>query len=292
MNKSFCLMILCCCHGFLANTVCAQEAAILHQGDCIGVLGGTFVERMQQYGYFETALQSLASGKDLTVRNLGWSGDNARGEARAVFGNPTEGYGRLQRDLAAAQPSVLLIAYGFAEALDGLDEAKRFADDLRRLLDDQKQAGNRVVLLQPYSMPGVKTADYDEALKVIRQAMADTAAARSLPMIDLQPLVSDSDFDNGLHLSEAGYRQLGDALARRLLMVPNAPSIDYDDARVKALRDKVTEKNQLFFHRYRPQNETYLFLFRKHEQGNNASDIPQFDPLIDAVDAEIHQAAR
>ncbi|MBM4003502.1 MAG: SGNH/GDSL hydrolase family protein [Planctomycetes bacterium] len=50
--------------------------------------------------------------------------------------------------------------------------------------------------------------------------------------------------------------------------------------RYEQLRAEILEKNALFFHRYRPQNETYLFLFRRHEQGNNAVEIPQFDPLI------------
>lgn len=46
------------------------------------------------------------------------------------------------------------------------------------------------------------------------------------------------------------------------------------------LRRVILEKNTLFFHRWRPQNETYLFGFRKHEQGNNAVEIPQFDKLV------------
>lgn len=46
------------------------------------------------------------------------------------------------------------------------------------------------------------------------------------------------------------------------------------------LRDAILKKNELFFHRWRPQNETYLFGFRKHEQGQNAKEIPEFDPLI------------
>jgi hypothetical protein len=45
----------------------------------------------------------------------------------------------------------------------------------------------------------------------------------------------------------------------------------------------------LFFHRWRPANETYLFLFRKHEQGNNAKEIPQFDPIIEKREHEIEQ---
>jgi hypothetical protein len=51
-------------------------------------------------------------------------------------------------------------------------------------------------------------------------------------------------------------------------------------ARAESLRATIHAKNELYFHRYRPQNETYLFLFRKHEQGKNAVEIPQFDPLI------------
>ena len=54
-----------------------------------------------------------------------------------------------------------------------------------------------------------------------------------------------------------------------------------------ALRASVQEKNRLFFHRWRPANETYLFLFRKHEQGNNAKEIPMFDPLIEKEERKV-----
>ena len=53
------------------------------------------------------------------------------------------------------------------------------------------------------------------------------------------------------------------------------------------LRKEIVAKNKLYFHRYRPQNETYLFLFRKREQGNNAVEIPQFDPLVEAAEKKI-----
>ena len=48
----------------------------------------------------------------------------------------------------------------------------------------------------------------------------------------------------------------------------------------------------LYFYRWRPQNETYLFGFRKHEQGNNAREIPQFDPLVEAKEKEIARLRR
>ncbi len=65
--------------------------------------------------------------------------------------------------------------------------------------------------------------------------------------------------------------------------VLSGPEID----QVEKLRAAINRKNELYFHRWRPQNETYLFGFRKHEQGNNAEEIPLFDPLVAEQEAEI-----
>ncbi len=53
---------------------------------------------------------------------------------------------------------------------------------------------------------------------------------------------------------------------------------DFEQA--EKLRRAIIRKNELYFHRWRPQNVTYLFGFRKHEQGQNAKEIVEFDPLI------------
>lgn len=55
----------------------------------------------------------------------------------------------------------------------------------------------------------------------------------------------------------------------------------------EALRRTIVQKNRLYFYRWRPQNETYLFGFRKHEQGQNAREIPLFDPLVAEQEAAI-----
>jgi lysophospholipase L1-like esterase len=67
------------------------------------------------------------------------------------------------------------------------------------------------------------------------------------------------------------------------VQLTRGPDID----QVERLRRTIVEKNRLYFHRWRPQNETYLFGFRKHEQGQNAREIPQFDPLVAKLEAEI-----
>jgi lysophospholipase L1-like esterase len=58
-------------------------------------------------------------------------------------------------------------------------------------------------------------------------------------------------------------------------------------AQVEKLRAAIIEKNRLYFHRWRPQNETYLFGFRKYEQGQNAVEVPKFDPLVAKQEEEI-----
>jgi len=67
------------------------------------------------------------------------------------------------------------------------------------------------------------------------------------------------------------------------LAIRRGPEVD----QAVSLLQAIGKKNELYFHRWRPQNETYLFLFRKHEQGNNAVEIPQFDPLIEDVEKQI-----
>jgi hypothetical protein len=58
-------------------------------------------------------------------------------------------------------------------------------------------------------------------------------------------------------------------------------------AQIEELRQTIIKKNQTYFHRWRPQNETYLFLFRKSEQGQNAKEIPEFDPYVDKLEDKI-----
>jgi lysophospholipase L1-like esterase len=60
---------------------------------------------------------------------------------------------------------------------------------------------------------------------------------------------------------------------------------EFDQA--EKLRAAIIDKNHQYFYRWRPANETYLFGFRKHEQGQNAVEIPKFDPIIEKMEADI-----
>ena len=53
------------------------------------------------------------------------------------------------------------------------------------------------------------------------------------------------------------------------------------------LRQVAVLKNMQFFNQWRPQNETYLFGFRRNEQGQNAREIPMFDEPIAQKEGEM-----
>jgi hypothetical protein len=47
------------------------------------------------------------------------------------------------------------------------------------------------------------------------------------------------------------------------------------------------EKNRHYFHYWRPQNDTYIFGFRRKEQGHLTAEFPKYPPILDEKDAEI-----
>ncbi len=93
--------------------------------------------------------------------------------------------------------------------------------------------------------------------------------------------------ENGIHPNAFGYGMLTTRLGEELGWPSDSRSVDEIARQSEPLRAAVLKKNEFFFHRFRPENATYLFGFRKHEQGQNAKEIPMFDPLIAQAEAEI-----
>lgn len=368
----------------------AQERFEFLDGDRVTLIGGTWIERLQQDQYFETLVTAAYPDRKIVFRNLGWSGDEVTGIARAVFGSPQDGFRRLQDDLIRTAPNVILIGYGGNEAFGGAAGLDSFRRDWLRLTEFLESTGATLVFLSPIHHerlgpplpdPTAINAEIDR----YASAIGDWARERGHHYIDLRdpvpataergyvPDIRDRLTDNGVHFTEYGNWRVAFALAERLgvpvepwsvsidlakgqveasagrggpvevvgdrvrfeideprlplpppprnvprggeltgpperltiaglapgtwgLSIDGQPTILADArqwaegmtvprgetiARIEQLRRAIATKNELHFHRYRPQNETYLFLFRKHEQGNNAVEIPQFDPLIE-----------
>ncbi len=278
--------------GLLAATGTAAAAdPILRSGDSLALVGGTFIERMQANPWLEAELQLRRSDWQLRVRNLGWSGDDVHGFARKVFDpNPEKGFQRLQYDLDLANPTAVLLAYGFAEASNGGDAVERFEPGLVRLVESQLERQRRVILMRPFVLPGVRTKGYEDSIRACAETVDRVGERFGLPVIGV---TCDDFIVDGLLPSERGYRDIASQLAERLV----GGSADAVEAIASTqqggeLGRLILRKDELFFHRHRPQNETYLLLFRKHEQGNNAVELPQFDPLIDELESQIWRLAQ
>ena len=56
---------------------------------------------------------------------------------------------------------------------------------------------------------------------------------------------------------------------------------------IEKLRALIAEKNLHYFHYWRPQNDTYIFGFRRKEQGHLTAEFPKYPPILNEKDAEI-----
>ena len=325
---SFSLPVLFCSFVFSTVPVRADHhekgaPPLLQTGDRVALVGGGLIERARLNGYLETAL-SVGSGykvKGLRFRNLGWSGDTVFNDARSYFGKPKEGRDRLKKIIGEWKPNVVLLNYGAEVALSAgrawTDEAsasKRsaagweesvavFLEGYAKMIEEiRKDAGEGlrelvVIVPPPLENLGSPLPDHRESnqrMSKVRDALQGFAKKNNARFVDLFGAMGGDEFDgkvsadgwthDGLHYTQTGYR----ALARQL-----AIDLDYGTFPSGPLADKlrmgIIEKNRLFFHRWRPANETYLFLFRMHEQGNNAKEIPQFDPIIEKREGDIEQ---
>ena len=120
------------------------------------------------------------------------------------------------------------------------------------------------------------------ALGILEKTPARNGMAVNLTVGDLRP----GDYRVTFHEITLGTFTQSDLAKGVEITVPVPRKIETD------LREAIVRKNMMFFHRHRPQNETYLFLFRKHEQGNNAIEIPKFDPIVDQYDRRILQLSK
>jgi lysophospholipase L1-like esterase len=349
-------VVLCWSLAVLLPTTTPARAADrfeLKDGNRVVLIGSTLVEREQRHGYWEVALTARFPKRNVTFRNLGWSGDTVFGEAQAGFGSPADGFRHLKDHVLALKPTVLIVGYGSNESFDGESGLPRFVKGLNTLLDALSPTRARVVLLSPLRQerltpPLPDPARQNKNLELYTDAIRKVAEKRGCVFVDLFHAVPPDGkggplTDNGIHLTADGYRRTAPLLEKGLFGTAERPVLDLpagggertaatlpggervlrvrglepgrytlhidgkpvrtataaewqagvalrtgpDFDQAEKLRAAIVAKDRLYFHRWRPQNETYLFGFRKHEQGQNAREIPQFDPLVAAKEKEI-----
>ena len=282
--------------SLLLISLAKGDGLTFQNNDRVVLLGNTVVERAQKYGHLETALTLAAGEKNLRFRNLGWSGDTVYGDARSYFGPPQEGFDRLKADIGRIKPNVVIICYGAVASFAGEDGLLDFIKGYNRLLDMISSAANprAIVLVSPPPAESLGTpmpdmSNQNERLETYRAAISKLASIRKIHFADLFGEMKGSNSgltDNGLHYTEKGYAVLSSRLVKAMgLTPPTAKQISSKSG--QDLRAKIVKKNKLFFFHWRPANETYLRLFRKHEQGKNAKELEKFIPIIEARESEI-----
>ena len=227
------------------------------KGDRIAIVGNTLADRMQHLGHgFETQLQLAYPGRGLTLRNLGFSGDELNLRLRSAdFGSPDQW-------LAKVKASVVIAMFGYNESWAGREGLEKFESDLSAYVDhllsekfDGSQ-GPRLILCSPTAFePGAKRPEanpVNESLALYTAAIAKIASSKKVRFVDLfTPTLAAFSKDssctiNGVHLNENGYGQVEKLLLASFL---GGKAIPQDNAR--ATRQAVADKDWYWFQRYR-----------------------------------------
>ncbi len=257
----------------------------LRDGDRVVLLGDGLIEQEQYSGWVEVMLTTSFPDKHITFRNLGWSADTPAGASRlglslvqAGYEPANEGRTQLRKQLELTKPSVVILGYGMASALENPIPLS-FTAEYKKLLNDIKAVSPnvRLLFLSPLSPVGesklsaTATRDYRDAVKQL-------ATDNSAPFVDLTKVAQENKLrDDSIHLNDAGYQKLALTLENSL----GLPASGWQTSdNTEALRQTILRKNRWWFNRSRPANMAYVFGFRKKEQGQNAVEIPQYDELI------------
>ena len=151
----------------------ARQGFVWKDGDKVALIGGTVIEREQNYGQWELALTRNIPAKNVTFRNLGWSGDTVWAESRGIFEPAENGYAHLIELVKEQKPSVLIFGYGQVEAIEGPARLPAFLQQYERIINDCKAGsseGVRVILLGPLDLlqmpaPLPSPATYNASLR-------------------------------------------------------------------------------------------------------------------------------
>jgi lysophospholipase L1-like esterase len=196
-------------------------------------VGNDFFDHETTDCYIETALTARFPEKNLTFRNLGYSGDTVLADARILcagwdnFGPPDQGFNRLHDLIVHLQPTIIFVAYGMNESFAGPAGLPEFQKNLDRMLDMLSESKARLILISPIAhqkmpSPMPDPAAHNRDLESYAKAIESTAAKRGCLYIDLFHASALSTND-GIHLTAEGYRQAAGRIENELGFEPGAP---------------------------------------------------------------------
>lgn len=216
------MLVACSCFQVFAQSQRKFPPLEFKDGERIVFLGGSLFENELTNCYLEFALASRWPGRELTFRNIGWTGDNVFGDARSTFTSPPTAYQQLFQQIRSTAPDYVLIAYGTVEAQKGEAGLDEFTKGLEVIIDSIDRSGAQTILLStiPVKLAGTpeNTLTQNKYLKLYSEAISAVASKRKKRFVDLYTPVSGNKGSiyagNGIHLNDKGYYYLARVLEK------------------------------------------------------------------------------
>lgn len=245
----------------LCPTAYLRAQVDLKQGDSIAVIGSGVADRSQHYGWLEAMLVAANADKDLSFRNLAFSGDEINTWHRV--GDKPEDFGTRDQWLAKVKADVVFAYYGYNESFDGYAGVDQFKKNVAKFIQDVKaqnfsgKGSPRIVLFSPIplekvanpSLPPVE--DKNTNIQNYTAAMGEVAAAAGVTFVNLfDPMQKAYAAEktpatlNGLYQNLDGDKAIA-AAAFKALTGKDAPEVS------EKLRQAVVAKNWEWHQRYR-----------------------------------------
>ena len=251
--------------GLLALMVSVSMAAEpqlkLRKGDRISYIGNTLADRMQHAAWLETYLHAAYPELELTVRNLGFSGDELKLRPRE------ENFGSPDQWLTKTGSSVVFCFFGYNEALKGDAGLPQFKKDLAETIDGmlaQKydgEAAPRLVFFSPIAHENLRSPHLpdgtanNEKLAKYTLAMEEVCRSKKVAFVDLfsatKKLYASAEKPltvNGIHLLDHGDRAVANVIVKELFGIEKQ---NLPEAELEKIRQAVLDKNYHWFSRYR-----------------------------------------
>ncbi len=241
----------------------SDTALEIELGDHICLVGNALGEALQHQNQWETLLYQTFPNKELTVRNLCFSGDTVDLRLRSLdFGEPDV-------HLTHSAADTVLYFFGSNESFAGEQGREAFYESLDELVKHTKEqdysnsgTGTKVVLVSPIAFektgdPNLPDGEKENArLKSYTDTIRRVAQKNGVGFVDLYTptlkLFGQSPVRltrNGFHLNSVGHQALGPILMAGLFGAsPESTELDPE------LKSAIDDKNFHWWHRYRAVN--------------------------------------
>ena len=92
---------------------------------------------------------------------------------------------------------------------------------------------------------------------------------------------------NGIHPGTTGYRRIARLMAQSLHLPE--PVVALGSKEAESLRHAIVKKNTLYFHRWRPRNDAFVYGERKNEQAIAQTEPAKFEPFVTTQETAIRK---